>query len=97
VNIGKIRFRISGGFAGLVRGTDLTTEELTAEERRALDRHLAHGEVARADHARDLLQYEFEAETDSGTRRIAFDEMSTPGDLADLVTRLAQRAKPVRP
>ena len=97
MNIGKIRLRISGGFAGLMRGTDAGAEELTADERRALDHHLAHGQVGHAGDARDLLQYELEAETDSGTRRIAFDEMNTPADLADLVHRLAERAKPVRP
>src|SRR4051794_30655136 len=97
MNIGKIRLRISGGFAGLMRGTDASAEELTADERRVLEHHLAHGQIRQAGDARDLLQYELEADTDSGTRRIAFDEMNTPADLADLVNRLAQRAKPMRP
>ena len=97
MDIRKIHLRISGGFAGLMRGAEIAAEDLSAEERRALDRHLAHGEVARADGARDLLQYELEAETDSGARRISFDEMNTPDELAHLIHRLTARAKPIRP
>ena len=97
VDIRSVRFRVSGGFAGLIRGAALDGAELTAAEHRALERALGHGETTRANGARDLLTYELALDTDLGGRHLAFDELSAPAALTDLVRRLEQRARPVTP
>jgi hypothetical protein len=100
VKIRKIRFRQSGGFAGLVRGCDVAPDDLGAADRRALEGH-AQGTRAAApagpSPARDLAVYEIELETDAGVRRLEFDEMNVPDDLAALVERLVKGSKPMRP
>jgi len=101
MGIRGIRFRQSGGFGGLVRCCEAAPEDLGDAERCALERH-AQAERARAataadSGARDLLVYEIEIETDSGATRLAFDETCVPEDLAALIARLQQRARPVPP
>ena len=97
VAIRSVRFRVSGGFAGLIRGAELNAADLTAPEHLALERALAQADATRADRARDLLTYELDLDTDLGRRHLAFDELSAPVALADLVRRLAQRARPIPP
>jgi hypothetical protein len=101
MQIKNIQFRQSGGFAGLVRGAEVSADEGISEtERRALERH-AQGTRATpapgAARARDLVMYELTLETDAGPVRLEFDEMSVPDDLTALVEELARRAKPVKP
>jgi hypothetical protein len=96
--IRKIRFRQSGGFAGLVRGCDVEFDELDVADRAALERHARSSPTPPApSEARDQIVYEIEMETDAGARRLEFDEASVPKDLAPLVKALAGRSKPVRP
>jgi hypothetical protein len=104
--IREIRFVQSGGFAGLLRGCDVTAADLGAEDRRALERHLHDsGEeaspragVASAKGAgRDLVNYEIELETEAGRVRLEFDDSNVPEDLAPLIERLSKRAKPLPP
>lgn len=99
MKIRKIRFRQSGGFAGLVRGCDVAPEALGAADRRALEGY-AQGTSAAApggsSPARDLVVYEIELETDAGVRRLEFDEMNVPAVLAALVERLVKGSKPMR-
>ena len=97
VDIRSVRFRVSGGFAGLSRGAELNAAELTTAERLALERALGQGDATRTERARDLLTYEFDLDTDLGRRHLVFDELSAPVALADLVRRLAQRARPIPP
>ena len=101
MEIRKIRFRQSGGFAGLVRGCEVAPEDLAAAERRALDSHArakgAGATPASTPGARDLVVYEIELTTDAGERRIEFDEMSVPEDLGALVERLVKRSRPMPP
>jgi hypothetical protein len=100
LKLSRIRFRQSGGFAGLVRGCDVPGDELTASQRRALSRHLSASggtAAARGSGARDLLVYEIEVETDGGTIRLEFDEADAPQDLADLIEHLQSRSAPMRP
>lgn len=79
----------------MVRGAELGGDELSAAECRALERHASDDVAARAEDARDLLTYELEIETDSGVRRVAFDEMNTPEGLAGLVRRMHQHSRPI--
>ena len=96
--IHKIRFRQSGGFAGLVRGCDVEFNELDVAFRKALERYAGSGPTPVApSKARDQIVYEIEMETDAGVRRLEFDEASVPNDLASLVQTLAQRSKPMQP
>lgn len=101
MHITKIRFRQSGGFAGLVRGSEVSTaRDISAADQRALER-LAQGSRAAspagASRARDLVVYEIELDTDEGQVRLEFDEANVPDDLAALVETLAKRAKPMPP
>ena len=101
MKIRTLRFRQSGGFAGLVRGCEAAPGELADAERRALERHsqekIAGAAPARDSGARDLIVFEIEIETDSGAARLAFDESNVPEDLAALVARLQTRSRPIPP
>ena len=101
MQIKKIHFRQSGGFAGLVRGSDVSAEkDISAAERRTLERHAQGSRAAspaKASRARDLVIYEIELDTDEGPVRLEFDEANVPKGLAPLVEKLAKRAKPVPP
>lgn len=96
MDIRQIRFRVSGGFAGLVRGTELAGADLSAPERRALESHLRAGTAARDPRARDAQVYEIDASTSDGPRQIRFDDMNVPDDLQDLIDRLTAASRPVR-
>ena len=97
MQIRKLRFRVSGGFAGVVRGTEVEGSALSASERTALVRLLTSPPVARASGARDLSTYEWDVDTDDGPRRAEIDEMNVPDALADLVSKLARQSRPVVP
>jgi hypothetical protein len=101
MRINKIHFRQSGGFAGLVRGSDVSDEkDISAADRRALERYAQGTRAASpagASRARDLVMYELELDTDAGHVRLEFDESNVPDDLAALVHKLAKRAKPMPP
>ena len=97
MQIRKLRFRVSGGFAGLVRGTEAEGAALSAAERTALARLLSSPPAARTPGARDLLTYEWDVDTNEGPRRAEVDEMSVPDGLADLVSKLTRQSRPVAP
>ena len=94
MEIRSIRFRQSGGFAGLVRGADLDGGDLTGAERRALVRAVSASAQAPGG-ARDMFVYELELDTDQGLRVLRFDESGAPGGLEGLLQRLSAAAKPV--
>lgn len=95
MDIRKIRFRVSGGFAGLVRGAEIDASELSSSERSALVKAVKNASTAAASDARDLQTYELEIIGDGTTHRLAFDEMHEPAGLDGLVQRLSARARPV--
>lgn len=96
--IRRLRFRQSGGFAGLLRGCDVAGEDLDAAHRRALEAHLQEGRGgAAAPGARDQLGFELELDTDAGPRRLVFDELAVPPALAPLVAWLQERSRPTAP
>ena len=95
-----VRFRQSGGFAGLVRSSELSGNDLNAAESKALERHLDRPKVAPVPGdkgGRDLLVYELEVETEEGQVRLEFDESDVPAALAPLIEKLAARAKATKP
>jgi hypothetical protein len=98
--IKNIQFRQSGGFAGLVKGSEVSSDEISVAQRRALERHAQGSRAASpagASRARDMVVYELDLDTDAGHVRLEFDEASVPDDLAPLVEELAKRARPTRP
>lgn len=92
-----MRFRLSGGFAGLVRGTDVTGAELSPAERRGLEAHARKSLVSRDASARDAQVYELEVTAAEGEWRLEFDDMTLPDDLANLVERLSAQSTAVKP
>ena len=95
MDIRTVRFRQSGGFAGLVRGAEIDGGELTGAERRALERADSASSAGHGGAARDTFVYELELDTDEGVRRLTFDESGAPAALEPLLQRLSARAKPV--
>ena len=105
----KIRFLQTGGFAGLVRGCELVPEALDGKERDELLRllrgsGLAEGAAGRPtsavrgpdrNRARDVIQYEIEIESVSGTVRLDLDDLDLPEKVAPLVAFLQRHARPV--
>ena len=97
MDIRRVRFRLSGGFAGLVRGADVTGAELAPAERRGLEAHARKSLVSRDAGARDAQVYELDVTTADGECRLEFDDMTLPDDLAELVARLSARSTAVKP
>lgn len=99
MDIRTVRFRQSGGFAGLIRGCEAAGDQLGAADRRALERHLkaAGKSSSTPSAARDLVVYELEVETGTGTVRLEFDEAGVPDDLTAFVDDLVSRARPMKP
>ena len=98
MDIKKIRFLQSGGFAGLVRACEVPGEDLAPDHRKALERlarATAAGPAAESSAVRDALAYKIEIETDAGAKRLEFDETNVPEELAALVEELAAKARPV--
>lgn len=98
----KIRFRQSGGFAGLVRGTELDTAALAGPEAAELERLVAAARLASTKHTAargaDRQQYEIVVEREGGPKVEArFDDGALSDELAALVAFLRARARPIRP
>ena len=97
VQIKKVHFRQSGGFAGLVRGSEAAGKDISDAQRKALERHAKGSSAAssnKASRGRDMVVYELELDTDIGPVRLEFDEAGVPEDLEALVKELSKRAKP---
>ena len=97
----RIRFRQTGGFAGLVRGCDLDVESLAPKQRAEVDRLIAASGLANTPAAkpkskgRDLMQYEITIESASGTIRADLTDLDLDDKTEPLVTFLQKRAGPV--
>jgi hypothetical protein len=98
----KIRYVQSGGFAGLTRGCALDAATIAPSTASVLKR-LVNGvlrakvKTARTQGVADLLLHEFTIETETGTHRLSFDDLSLPKPLKPLVAFLARRCKPLPP
>ena len=96
----KIRFRQTGGFAGLVSGCDLDTSTLPPAEARELTRlikaaNLEKAQPKRSDKARDLQNYEIAVEGDDVTAKATLDDMSVDSAMEPLLDFLRERARPM--
>lgn len=104
MTIRKIKFRQSGGFAGFVRGCELTPETLDSRERAQFERLVERSGLTTQDAvpaakaaspARDLTNFEIEIETSSGTTRHELDDLDLPPEVAPLITLLQKHSRPI--
>jgi hypothetical protein len=105
VHVRTVRFRQSGGFAGLVRGAEITLERLVPAERGRLERLIAESGLAegpipapteRSAAARDVPQIEIEFEGEGGTAVCSVSEFDVPEAAVPLIDWLRARAHPVK-
>ena len=98
----KISFRQSGGFAGVIRGVELDSQDLPPEEAAALrsfvERSAPLGLIEETDpRMRDPFTYEIAVETDEGSRLFTFDDGTVPEGMAPLLRTLKSRSGPRPP
>ena len=96
----KVRFRQTGGFGGLVLGSDLDTSALPPAEAQELTRlvkqaNLEKIQARRSEKARDLQNYEIAVEGDGLTAKATFDDMSVDANVEPLLEFLRRRARGV--
>ena len=98
----KVRFRQSGGFAGLVRGAELDTASLPGPEAAELERLVAAARLAStkrtAGRGADRQQYEIVVEREGAPKvETRFGDDALSDELTALVAYLRARAKPIKP
>lgn len=96
----KIEFRQSGGYAGLVMGSEINTDLLDAEEATKLQSLVEQSDILQVQprstpNSADLLNYEITIETKEGTHQVSFNDMSLPESAIPLLEYLQDRAKPI--
>ena len=96
----KIEFRQSGGYGGLIMGTEINTDLLTAEEAAKLQSLVEQSEILaqskQTPNSADLLQYQIIIETKEGVRQVSYDDLSLPESAVPLLEYLQDRAKPIQ-
>ncbi|NTV46827.1 MAG: hypothetical protein HGB11_10000 [Chlorobiales bacterium] len=95
----KIRFRQTGGFAGLNFGCDLDTASMPASEAKKLLDLVKKSQLSERSHAgskkgRDLGNYEITVTDDPHKVTTTFDDMSVPKQAQALLDFLRERARP---
>jgi hypothetical protein len=96
----RVRFRQTGGFGGLVLGSDLDTSTLPPAEAQELTGLVKQANLEKlqkrpSDKARDLQNYEITVEGGGLNAKASFDDMSVDADLEPLVEFLRKRARAV--
>jgi hypothetical protein len=97
----KIKFRQSGGYAGLRMGCDLDTNSLNITESTQLESlvktsGILQSKSGRSENAADLISYEITIETKEGTHQVRFDDLTLPDRVLPLLDYLQSQAKPLR-
>lgn len=95
----KVVFRQTGGYAGLVRGVELDTDDLPPEEAGKLrslvqQSDLRSFEAGNESSWRDLQEYEISVETGQGVHDVAFDDSNIPAGAAPLLDFLKRYSGP---
>lgn len=93
----KVRYRQSGGYAGLVMGCELDTDKLPASEAPELARLVRQAAldkvgVKKSSRGRDLTNHEIIVENNGRTTKASFDDMTIPADVQPLLDFLKSRA-----
>lgn len=94
----KIKFRQSGGYAGLRLGCDLDTKFLSPEAATQLESlveksGILQSQSARSENTADQINYEITIETDRGTCQRTFDDLTLPESVLPLLDYLQSHAK----
>ena len=95
----KITFRQSGGYAGLIKGCELDTDELPANEATAIKGWVKSSGIlvlksAHSKAARDVFNYSIAIETSEGAHHVEVDDTTVPESLRPLLNYLRKRAEP---
>ena len=95
----RVRFRQSGGVAGVVRGCELDSASLPPDEARELESlvrasGLAASHGRRSSGGRDLRSYEIIVESDDGRVEFTFDDATLPERARPLLSFLRRNAGP---
>jgi hypothetical protein len=90
MDLQKISYRKTGGFAGISKGVDITVSSLSADEQKQLqtlfeEAKLPKHEEKRTPGAADVFYYSIEATTAKGTYEVLYDDVSLPGSVRPLV------------
>jgi len=102
----RLRFRQSGGFAGLIRGQEIAAADSSPEELQRLEHVLKESglaERANVGGARtppksaDLIQYDLEIETNAGTRHVVLTDDDVDDRTEPLIRFLQKGSKPMKP
>ena len=102
----KVRFRQSGGYAGLIRGQEITAADSSPGDVQRLEQLLKAGglaEGAAGGGARtppktaDLMQYDLEIETSAGTRHVVLTDDDLDDRTEPLIRFLQKGSKPLKP
>ena len=93
----NLRFRQTGGFAGLERGCEMAVAALTPELRKLLDHALALPEAKPASDAvvADAMQYSIAVEAPGSARELHFDDVTLPPVLVPLLAHLTAASRPM--
>jgi hypothetical protein len=93
----KVRYRQTGGFAGMVLGCELDTEKLSPREAEELARLVQQAAldkvgVKKSPRGRDLTNYEIIVEDGGRSTKASFDDMTIPAGVQPLLDFLRSRA-----
>lgn len=97
----KIKFRQSGGYAGLIMGCELDTNLLSPEEATKLQSLVEQSDIFqtksdRSENTADLINYEITIETKAAKHQVRFDDLTLPEKVLPLLDYLQSQAKPLR-
>jgi hypothetical protein len=94
----KISYRKSGGFAGISKGVDITVSSLKIDEQRELQQLFEEANLKKHDErttpgAADVFYYWISATTPKGTYEVKYDDVSLPGSVRPLVRFLDAKSE----
>jgi hypothetical protein len=93
----KVRYRQTGGFAGLSLGADLDTDKMPTSEAEELVRLVKQAALdkvgdKKSSGGRDLTNYEIIVDDSGRTIKGSFDDMTIPSNVQPLLDFLNRRA-----
>lgn len=96
----KVTFRQSGGIGGLVKGKELDSEQMPAEEAAKLEALVRQSDITEdlVDHspaARDIYRYDLTIDHGGQTRRLSIDDRTLPDRARPLIRFLQSHAMPL--
>lgn len=94
----KVTFTQSGGFAGLVRGCEVSPADLPADQGEELAQLVAAAKFdeprTKNPNARDQFQYDLEVKDGRTTQKYTFTDSTLPPSVGPLIAFLRQRSGP---